>query len=175
MTKNQVIAAIAVCLLSATTAYAKSPQVVTQPTCSEPNCLEFNDTTPEELTARTIDTVSPVTGSAIVTFHGMLRCAPGRRELVRHVNFQTQIVKLGDATPNGVDKGGHAIIGLLYNNFSGGPNYVANSFNLASTRVFNVVRGKPLRLAFRIERMSMPDDVACAVEKSSAFTVQFVG
>lgn len=175
MTKSCLtIASILAGLAFSAPAAAQSPRVVTQPPCPYEYCLEFGWDSPTDLTVRTIEKVSPITGSAIVTFHGMLGCAPTIRELSRLVSLQSQIVGLADATPDGSSNGGHTMTALLWNNLSGGPNYAADTFNLASTRIFTVTEGQNLRVALRLSRLNMSTDVNCVVRKSAAFTIQFV-
>ena len=166
--------AVALALACAGPVFAQSPRVATQGPCLFDSCLEFGRDSPADLTAQTFERISPVTGSAIVTFHGMLGCKSAYRNTSRLVSVQTQIVGLANPNPDGNDVGGHIITGLLWTNLPEGQAYNANTFNLASTRVFKVTEGQNLRVAFRLSRLAMSVDVTCSVQKSSAFTIHFV-
>lgn len=158
-------------------ALAQSPLVATQSPCPNDFCLEFGSDAPTELTAQIIEKPSPVTGSAIVTFHGTLECKPGLIEASRLISIHSQIVGLSNTAVDGNDVGGHVFTALLWTDLPDTPSYApygANTFNLASSRTFRVTEGQTLRVAFRLKRISMSADVRCVVHKSSAFTIQFV-
>ena len=138
--------------------------VLTQPPCvaaSNDHCVQFLNTGAIPLVRRI--TFRPVSaGKAVVTFHGSVVCTTtsGGKG---HVELVSQIVT-GAAVPDETQPGG-----LRHNSTL--PPQGRVSFNLASTRVFNVPASGTFVYLFKIARVQMTASTICRVY-NAVFTIQ---
>lgn len=146
-------------------AAAQSPLVITQTPCTgSAFCLVIDKSNPSPISVRTIDAVAPITGRAVITFHGSLVCFSSVGE-TEPITLESQIVTFRSNNPDYT-----AASGLLLTGYT---NPVAN-FNLASTRVVSVEAGQRIRFAFRMDRIVMGGNVICRAHANNAFTIEFV-
>ncbi|MEJ8571951.1 hypothetical protein [Microbaculum marinum] len=138
--------------------------VKTQPPCPGV-CVSMGagDTT---VVARKISFDAPRKGTAVVTFHGTLYCL-SNRALQTNFIIYSQIVIKGAPDPEGPS--GLSFIESV-EPYDGNSRTV--SFNLASTRVYNVGKPGKRTYQFKLAPFGMPADAGCSVY-SGAFTVQF--
>lgn len=172
--KGVLFALVVTAMLSLAAPTALAQIMVTQKPCStEGACLQFtaNDEIP---VIRRIRFDAPSAGSAIVSFHGSLRCGgPSTQSGSVHAaqlilesaisTRRTEVVKPDN--PGGLR---HASSMSMGNSF-----IFETTFNLASTRLVDISAAGPQNYFFMIRRTFQEPGITCTVY-NAVFTVQFV-
>jgi hypothetical protein len=143
---------------------AQAATILSQAPCVDPPnsyCLAFGPSgAVPTIRSRTLN--ASAAGRAIVTFHGTVVCL--NPTLVKGgVELWSQIVNAAGANPQPGGQGGLLHTSVL-------PPEGSATFNLASTRVFNVPGAGRFAYSFKIRRMQMSAGVQCRVY-NAAFTI----
>ncbi|MPZ55035.1 MAG: hypothetical protein GEU91_00800 [Rhizobiales bacterium] len=154
--------------------------ITTQARCAGPDgyCLSFGSQAAIPV-IRSINFAAPKAGTAQVTFHGSLYCAgqatsfPLDGARMAFVDFASQIVNKQNDVAD-FSKGGslrHAAYFIRYD-ISSAFDW-STTFNLASTRVFQIDGAGTQRYYFKIARLLQNAGVTCYLYNAT-FTVVFI-
>jgi hypothetical protein len=151
---------------------ASAATIVSQQPCDNGSgaCLSFNNTDPIPI-IRTIRFNAPGAGTASVSFHGSIFCTSSSAT-DDVVDLVMQIVPRGNQAPAANGPGGLRLATVLKDEVDHSFDS-STSFNLASTRVFNVDGAGRQNYHFKIERLRMDPTTNCFVY-NAVFTVIFV-
>lgn len=152
---------------------ASAAVIKTQPPCGtvDKYCLVFSggDEIP---VVQSFTFNAPSAGKAAVSFHGSLVC-DNITFVDKVVDFVTQIVTSASSVPVMNGPGAMRLSAVLKNQLGHELKLSTDSFNLASTRVFDIGAAGAKTFYFKIKPVRMDPITACRVY-SGAFTVQFV-
>jgi hypothetical protein len=157
--------------LALATAASAAPPVIMQKPCPAGPCVTFG-TSGDIPAARTVIATAPYSGFAVVTFSGSMNCSASLKR-DNFAWFETQIVESNKPTPDGTGAGGLQLFATL----SSDPDHAtgpAATYNLASSRTFEVAQQETVSYSLKIRRIRMGSDTSSSVGKSGAFTIQFV-
>ena len=147
---------------------APAATVVTQPPCVDapnPWCLSFGPSGAIPV-VRSIRLNAGAGGKAIVTFHGSVACLNSPIGAKGEVELVSQIVPNAAANPDPAQPGGLLHTGTL-------PPDGRVTFNLGSTRVFDVPGAGAFTYRFKIRRVGLsPESAICRVY-NAVFTIEF--
>jgi hypothetical protein len=162
---------------STSSAPASAAIIISQEPCNLHSiCWDFDatDTIP---IIRQIEFDAPKAGTAMVTFHGNLTCggatsAGAPQQQHAQVRLVSQILRNQDADPDGSKEGGLMYHGAIFAPGREEDFGWADTFNLASTRVFAVKNPGIQTYYFKMKRIYQGPNIICSVD-NPIFTVVF--